>query len=280
MIRRGRERAILHEMVGLVRAIEDGPGDKEWVGRARRMNNVFGAVLLTCVTSTVVTVCVDMAVTGEPFFALWPLVPGLGAWGRRAAAVLSAVAVPHIAVGYLYLFVGLVWFISIATWLHHALALRLVSDPCPEVVGEVVAHHRRLRRLALAMTDLFAGNLAYIHAGSAVNSVLVTMELLAHGLTPATVVLLLTLIANFLQLSYFSQELSDASLRLRGAAYRAAVGGSVRLPDAKALALVALTAGRPPAVSFRGLGRLSLANAGTALRQFYSVINVLGPRFS
>ncbi|KAE8737446.1 Odorant receptor 19, partial [Frankliniella occidentalis] len=140
------------------------------------MNNVFAAVLLTCAASAVVTVCVDMAVTGQPFLALWPLVPGLGSWGRRAAAVLSAVAVPHIAVSFLYMFIGLVWFTSIATGLHHALARRLDSDPSTEVVGEVVAQHQRLRRLALAMTDLFARNLAYIQAGSAVNSVLVTME--------------------------------------------------------------------------------------------------------
>ncbi|KAE8743713.1 Odorant receptor 20 [Frankliniella occidentalis] len=94
-------------------------------------------------------------------------------------------------------------------------------------------------------------------------------------LTSTILLLLLRVLMVFLGLSYLSQELSDSSLRLEGSAFRAATDSKTRLAEARALVLVMLAASRPPALSCKGLGWLSLPSAKEALQQLYSVINVL-----
>ncbi|KAE8741702.1 Odorant receptor 6 [Frankliniella occidentalis] len=135
-----------------------------------------------------------------------------------------------------------------------------------------------MRHETLNLVDFFAANLVHILASSFANTFLAVVQLLINDVTNTTYVMLLPVVVIFLQLSYFSQELSDSSLTLKRCAYAAATGGAVTVAEARALQLVILAASRPPALGCRGLGRLSLANAGRALRQAYSLVNVLSSK--
>ncbi|KAE8746325.1 Odorant receptor 24, partial [Frankliniella occidentalis] len=90
-----------------------------------------------------------------------------------------------------------------------------------------------------------------------------------------TAVFLFPIVSDFLQYSYLSQELSDSSASLARSAYHAATGGSVSLPEARALALVMLTASATPALRITGVGRLSLAAAGEAMGKVWRVVSLL-----
>ncbi|XP_052125728.1 uncharacterized protein LOC127749864 [Frankliniella occidentalis] len=150
----------------------------------------------------------------------------------------------------------------------------------PEAVRDLVLAHERLRRLTLDLTDFFATNLTHLLVCPFCNSLVATVELVSAGnaVSVHTIGLLLPVVVIFLQLSYFSQELSDASLALQWSAFRLATGGGVALAEVRALRLVMLAAGRQPALSCKGLGRLSLEAARLAFRQFYSTVNVLRSR--
>ncbi|KAE8741706.1 Odorant receptor 7 [Frankliniella occidentalis] len=247
---------ILSEVKRLVQVMEDIPGEKVWADSARR--NIAVIFKSVFVTAVVMLGCIlaDMLLSDEPMLSLWPFVPHAGSWGLLVRSMFWGAASTVCCVTLFHVLVPLICVTTTVTAMHHALAQHLLDSTgkTPEVVRDVVRLHQQLRHETLNLVDFFATNLVHILACSFVDAVLSV-------------------------LSYFSQELSDSSLALKRCAYAAATGGAVTLAEARALQLVILAASRPPALGCRGLGRLSLANAGRALRQAYSMVNVLSSKF-
>ncbi|KAE8749043.1 Odorant receptor 9 [Frankliniella occidentalis] len=283
VIRQTRFWAMLHEIKSLVQDLEeDEAAEKVWVARTRRIIVVFSCQTVTLSIFTAASVVLHFTISGDDTMVyLWPFVPYAGSWGVYVARLVTGVGVSLIVLTISFVVITLGCTTSAATGMHHALAQGLLLEAAtPEVVGNAVALHQRLRRVTLDMTDFFAANLAHVMASSFFHSSAALIQVLASGvMTSTTVFLLLRVVVVFLQLSYLSQELSDSSLLLQGSAYRAATSRGTGPAEARALVLVMLAASRTPALSCKGLGRLSLASAGRAFRQLYSVVNVLKSRY-
>ncbi|XP_052125627.1 uncharacterized protein LOC127749839 [Frankliniella occidentalis] len=117
-------------------------------------------------------------------------------------------------------------------------------------------------------------------ASSFCNSMFAVIQILANDVNSSTLPLAMPIVVVFLQLSYLSQELSDASLRLQRSAFTAATGfATTSVTEARLLLVLIVASSRTPALSCKGLGRLSLAAAGKASRDFYQCVSVLGKRY-
>ncbi|XP_052133560.1 uncharacterized protein LOC127752363 isoform X2 [Frankliniella occidentalis] len=267
---------ILQELKRLVEVMEADVCEEVWVARTRQRIVAFSLETMALAMVTAVNVLAHSFRSDDSLLPLWPFVPYAGPLGFPLARLFWGCALCTILLSINYLVIALGCATSTATGLHHALAQRLTSTASSEVLRDAVIRHQRLRHLVMDLTDFFAGQLAPVMASSFCHSLFATLQVLSNDLTTTTYTQILRVLVVFIQLSYLSQELSDASLSLHTAAYHVASSDSVSLPEERALILVMLTASRAPALRCRGLGQLSLSSAGKVLRQFYSVVNVLG----
>ncbi|KAK3917457.1 Putative odorant receptor 65b [Frankliniella fusca] len=273
-------------LAGVLRRASRG-ADKEWIGtllefpsqerldRAHRGAEVLGVAQALVIAPAVLGLGYDAALHGRYFAPLWPLVPLEGAEGLYVAAANSGVAllVGGLAIScYLHAVLAVS---GAAAGMLRALAARLETLARPAEVAEVVDLHQRVLRLTLEMSDFFAGNLAHVMCAMFVNSILASLQVLAHDVSAVTIGMMLSAAIALAPLSYAGQEVSDASLALSTAAYHAATSGLVTLGEARALLMLMRAAGSTPALRCRGVGRLSLPGAGHTVRQYYSVINTL-----
>ncbi|KAE8741334.1 Odorant receptor 17 [Frankliniella occidentalis] len=277
--RQARFWSILRKILRLVNVMEATLGEKVWMDNTKRIIGMFCATTLSYAIFVFSSLWTELFLSGTSLYISWPFEPYLGSWGEHVGQVyynfvhLSLVC---LCVVWMYTAVGCATCTSAG--LHHALAQYLISNVTPRTTENAVKMHQQLRLVTLDMVDFFAGNLAKIMAHSFCNAVIATIQVLANEVSSGTFVNLIAVSLLFTSLCFFSQMLSDASLALQTCAYRAATSG-VQLPEAHALALVMLAAGRPPALRCRGLGRLNLAAAGDAFRRLYSVISVLGTKY-
>ncbi|XP_052120431.1 uncharacterized protein LOC127748905 [Frankliniella occidentalis] len=279
-MRQTRFWAILHKIRSLVQTMESYPGDKGWEDHTRREIRRFFAGIIVMAVFISGSVWLSLILTGTSILPLWPFVPYAGPFGVYLAWLFYDVVSVLIILGAIsFVVTALVCVTCTAAGLHYALAQRIATNETPEVVKDVVLMHQQLRDVARDLITLFDGNLAHIMASSFCNSLFATIQVLANDVTSSTFALLLPVVVIFLQLSHYSQELFDSSLKLQRAAFHAATGGTVAFLEARALNLVILVAGTPPTLHCKGLGQLSLADAGKAFRQFYSTVSVLGPKY-
>ncbi|KAK3917354.1 Odorant receptor 67c, partial [Frankliniella fusca] len=258
--------------------LQDGP---KWA-RVMRRNVIWSSGALLCVaTMIIVSMWLRVLVTGRPLCPTWPLYAY--PWAVRLEMILTGVfiMVPVCTVGFL---VAALSFLSCsAAGLHHALAHQLHERArergAPGDAMDVIRMHQRVRGLTLEFTEFFAGSMVQLMAGPIGNSLLATLQVLANDIDENTFSQIFVVIVTLLQVSYLSQELIDSSLALKQAAYTTAA--SARSPrEARDLVMLIMVTARPPALSTKGLGRLSLPMAGKVIREFYSAVNVLGPRYS
>ncbi|KAE8738506.1 Odorant receptor 13 [Frankliniella occidentalis] len=278
MMRRERFWNMMHDMKSLVQIMEAAPGEQAWVAGTRKSILRFAAGNLMLWLATVGSALVGAVLHPERVVPSWPFVPLAGTLGFYIARLSYIVSVFVITVPIGFVVTSLGCVTATATGLHHGLAQSLDTATSPEKVRDVVKVHQQLRHITVDLTDLCADNLGHILVSSFCHSLIAILQVLANDTTSFTFAQLLRVVIVFLQLSHLSQELSDASLVLQTAAYQAASGGSVSLSEARALHLAMLTSSRQPALTCKGLGRLSLANAGKAFNHLYSVVNMLGPK--
>ncbi|KAE8737635.1 Odorant receptor 2 [Frankliniella occidentalis] len=279
VIRQGRLSALLLELKSLVQAAEAGRGEKKWTDRTLRGVTMFATVTVPMAVLVFASLCADMLLADEPQLPLWPFVPHAGAWGVSCGRMFWGCWFLLAVCSVFYTVTALCLCAAAAAGLHDALALRLLvqGGATPEEVRDVVRIHMHLRSTVLDLTDYFAGNLVHILASSFCNSLFATVQVVGGDANATTLALLIPVVNVFLPLSHFSQKMSDASRSLARSAYHAATDG-VELREARALLLVMLAAGRPPALRCRGLGRFNRASARNVFRQFYAAVNMLGPK--
>ncbi|KAE8740344.1 Odorant receptor 12, partial [Frankliniella occidentalis] len=277
VIRQMRYWNILREIKCLAEVLEDDLAEEVWVARTRRNIILFSSINLTFGISLGVSITLRFIISGDnTLLLLWPFVPYTGSWGLTIAQLVTGVCCPLLSITISIVVTALGCTTSTVTGLHHALAQCLIATATPEAVRNGAKLHQRLRRVTLDLTEFFAGNLAHVMASSFSHSSLAIVQVIAsQEMTSTTFFQLFRVLVVFLWLSFLSQELSDSSLRLQRSAYLAATGSGTALAEARALNLVMLAASRPPALTCKGLGTLSLSSAGHVLRQLYSVINVL-----
>ncbi|KAE8751724.1 Odorant receptor 26 [Frankliniella occidentalis] len=252
---------------------------EKWAVLMRR-NVIWSSGALLCVgTMIIVSMWLRVLVTLKPLCAIWPLYPHAGPAAEPFASLFTAtfIALPVCCVGFLV--AALSFLTCSAAGLHHALAQRLTESRAPKDTYRVIAMHQKVRQLSIEFTEFFDGSMAQLMAGPIGNSLLATLQVLANDVDVNTFSQIFVVVVTLLQVSYLSQELSDSSYALRRVAYQVGVEART-LAEARALRLVILVAGRTPALSCKGLGRLSLPAAGRVIREFYSAVSVLGPRYN
>ncbi|XP_052129854.1 uncharacterized protein LOC127751024 [Frankliniella occidentalis] len=212
VVRQTRFWAMLHEMKSLIQVLEeeDGAAEKVWVARTRRTIVVFSCQSITLSIAMGASIVLHFTFSGDEsmVFLLWPFMPYTGSWGVYVARLVTGVCVLLILLSILFVVIVLGCTTAAATGMHHALAQGLLAAATPEVVGNAVALHQRLRTVTLDMTDFFAANLAHLMASSFFHSSAALIQVLASGvITSTTVFQLFRVVGVFLQLSYLSQEL-------------------------------------------------------------------------
>ncbi|XP_052124014.1 uncharacterized protein LOC113209537 [Frankliniella occidentalis] len=269
----------MRELRSLVQVMKADPGEKPWAVHTRRTSVVLSAISTTYIVVLYVQMCLDLLFSEEPFVPLWPFVPYAGAWGALFGRLFYVVCILVWLPTTVCLVVVLILSLAVPTGLYHALAQRLRVTDAPgrtlDLVQDVVAKHRRLRLVTHGLTRYFSAKLAHMQIASFITTIFAFISVICGDVSFTTAVFLFPIVSDFLQYSYLSQELSDSSASLARSAYHAATGGSVSLPEARALALVMLTASATPALSCRGVGRLSLAAAGEALGKVWKVVSLL-----
>ncbi|KAE8739579.1 Odorant receptor 21 [Frankliniella occidentalis] len=270
---------LMRELRSLVQAIKADPGEKPWVVHTRRTSVVLSAISTTYVVVFYVHMCQDTLFSEEPFVPLWPFVPYAGAWGALFGRLFYGACMLVWIPTSVCVIIALILSLAVPAGLHHALAQRLRVTDAPgrtlDVVQDVVAKHQRLRLVTHGLTRYFSAKLAHIQIASFLTTIFAFISVICGDVNFTTAIFLLPILNDFLQFSYLSQELSDSSASLARSAYHAATGGSVSLPEARALALVMMTASATPALRCRGVGRLSLATAGKAMSKLWKVISLL-----
>ncbi|KAE8736547.1 Odorant receptor 11, partial [Frankliniella occidentalis] len=166
VVRHTRFWAMLHEMRSLIQVLEeDGAAEKVWVARTRRTIVVFSCQSITLSMSMAASIAFHFTFSGDDTMVfLWPFVPYAGSLGVYVARLVTGVGVLLILLGILFVVIVLGCTTAAATGMHHALAQGLLAAATPEVVGNAIALHQRLRNVTLDMTDFFAANLAHLLA--------------------------------------------------------------------------------------------------------------------